>query len=110
MNTYNLTINDKEYRLKLTTRSIVDLEDRLGVNPLAVFGEEKLPKVGDMMFIFHAALQQYNHGISLDDAYSLFDAYLENGNNLMDFVNVLMGIFRVSGLIGETQEDAEAKN
>lgn len=109
MNTMNLNINGKEYRLKLTTRGMVELEGRLGVNPLAIFGEDRLPKIGDMMLIFHAALQPYNHGISLNDAYSLFDAFLDEGKTLMDFVNVLMDIFRVSGLIGNVEED-EAKN
>lgn len=110
MNAYVLQINGKDYRLKLPTRMVVTLEDRLGSNPLAIFDSDGIPKVKDMMLIFHAALQPYNHSISLTDTYDLFDAYLEEGHTLPDFVTVIMEIFRSSGLIASVAEEEEAKN
>lgn len=110
MNAFVLQINGKDYRLKLPTRMIVTLEDRIGANPLAIFGNDSIPKVKDLMLIFHAALQPYNHSISLTDAYDLFDAYLEEGHTLPDFVTVIMEIFRASGLIAPVTEEEEVKN
>ena len=96
---------DKEYKLRLNTRSVVALEKQLGCNPLAIFGDgDTIPTVTTMVCILHAALQPYNHGISMDDAYDIFDAWLNDGHVMTDFIPVIIDIYRESGLI---KEDAE---
>lgn len=99
---YDFTAGNKDYKLKLDTRSIVSLEKKIGCNPLAIFGKgDTIPTVSTMVAVLHASLQPYHHGITIDDAYNIFDAYLEDGNSTTDFINVIVEIYKVSGIINE---------
>lgn len=99
---YDFTAGNKDYKLKLDTRNIVSLEKKIGCNPLAIFGKgDTIPTVSTMVAVLHASLQPYHHGITIDDAYSIFDAYLEDGNSTTDFINVIVEIYKVSGIINE---------
>ena len=98
----------KDYRLRLTTRDIVSLEKRIGCNPLAIFGDgDTLPTITTMVAILHASLQTYEHGLTLDDAYKVFDAWLADGHTMTDFIQVIVDIYKASGLI---QDDRSEKN
>lgn len=103
---YEFIAGGKDYKLKLSTRTIVQLEKRLGMNPLSIFGNgDTMPTITTMVNILHCAAQQYHHNISLDDAYGIFDAWLEDGNSTTDFVKVIIEIYKVSGIIkGEQLE------
>ena len=100
---------NKEYKLRLNTRNIVLLEKQLGTNPLRIFGEdnETIPTITTMVAILHAALQQYQHGISLNDAYDIFDEYLADGNASTDFIPVILEIYKASGIIPNDKETDE---
>lgn len=99
---------DKEYKLRLTTRSVVSLEKQLGMNPLSIFGNgDILPSVTTMVTILHASLQNLQHGIDLTATYDIFDAYLADGHTMTDFLPVIVDIYRVSGLIKNDKEDQE---
>lgn len=99
---YDFTAGNKEYKLRLNTRNIVGLEKKLGCNPLAIFGRgDTIPTVTVMVSVLHASLQQYHHGISIDDAYDIFDAYIADGNSATDFINVIVEVYKVSGIINE---------
>jgi hypothetical protein len=92
-------VGNKVYKLRLNTRNTIALEKALGCNPLAIFGNgDSLPTVSQMVNILWASLQQYEHGISLNDAYDIFDAYLET-HVMTDFLNVIVEVYKVSGLI-----------
>lgn len=107
------TAGGKEYKLRLTTRNIVALERQLGCNPLMIFGIEgdKIPTISDMVAVLHASLQALEHGISLEKAYDIFDAYLEDGHTSVDFIKVIMEVYQVSGIINkELEEEENEKN
>lgn len=109
LNYYNITIGDKEYKCKLTTASIVECEEKLGVNLLQIFFNMRvgqLPTVKQMVTIFHHSLQAYNHEIKLSDSYELFDKWLEN-HQIMQFVAEMVEIFKVSGIIRLDEESSE---
>ena len=90
----------KEYKLRLNTRNIVALEKQLGCNPLGIFGNgDTIPTLTAFVAILHASMQQYHHGITMNDAYTIFDEYLEDGNALTDFIPVVIELYKVSGLI-----------
>lgn len=92
--------DNKDYKLRLNTRNVVMLEKQLGCNPLSIFGDgDKLPTVTEMVNILYCSLLQYNHGISLNDAYDIFDSYLADGHSATDFISVILEIYKVSGLI-----------
>ena len=104
----DFTAGNKDYKLRLSIRSTVALERQLGVNPLMIFGSgDTIPTITVMVQILHAALQQYNHGISLDDAYGIFEAWLNDGNTITDFLPIIIEVYKVSGII---KQDAETKN
>jgi hypothetical protein len=107
---YEFTAGNKTYKLRLNTRNIVALEKQLGCNPVMVFGlnGETIPTVSVMVVILHQSMQALNHGISLDDAYEIFDAYLEDGHTAIDFTKVIFEIYKTSGIIPrETETDAK---
>lgn len=105
---YDFKAGNREYKLRLNTRNIVSLEKQLGCNPLMIFGAdgESIPTVSAMVVILHASLQTYEHGITVDKAYEIFDDYLEDGNSTIDFVNVIMEIYKASGII-KIETDSE---
>lgn len=95
----------KEYKLRLNTRNIVTLEKQLGCNPLAIFGTgDIVPTVTVMVQILHASLQQYQHSLTLNDAYDIFDAYIADGNTSTDFIAVIIDIYKASGIFKDETE------
>ena len=103
----DFSAGNKSYKLRLNTRNVITLEKQLGCNPLAIFGDgDKLPTITEMVTILYCSLIQYNHGISLNDAYDIFDNYLADGNSATDFIQVILDIYKVSGLIkGEDEKN-----
>lgn len=103
----DFTAGDKEYKLRLTTRDIVALEKQLGCNPLAIFGNgDVLPTLTTLVQVLHASLQSMQHGITMNDAYTIFDNYLED-HAMTDFLPVVVEIYKTSGLIKKSEIDAE---
>lgn len=102
---YDFEAGNKNYRLRLNTRNTIALEKQLGCNPLAIFGDgSTLPTVNQMVTILWASLQQYNHGISMNDAFDIFDTYIEDGHVITDFFNVIIEVYKVSGLMPNVEE------
>ena len=88
----------------------MELEKKIGCNPVAIFGEEgtTIPTITVMIQILTASLQKFEHGFTEKDAAELFDKWLEEGNSITDFITVIVEIYKASGLI-RTQEE-ERKN
>lgn len=112
MNYVEFSAGNKDYKLRLNVRNTVMLEKQLGCNPLSIFGDgETIPTITTMVAILHASLQQYNHGISLNDAYDVFDAWLDEGNSSTDFIPIILDIYKASGIIPkDKEEELETKN
>ena len=95
----DFSAGNKDYKLRLNTRAVVALEKQIGCNPLAIFGDgSTMPTITIMVQILHSALQHYHHGISLNDAFDIFDEYLEE-HSASDFLTVIIDIYKSSGLI-----------
>lgn len=107
----DFTAGGKDYKLRLNTRAVVGLEKQLGMNPLAIFGNgDTMPTVTTLIQILHAALQQYQHGISLDDVYDIYDAYIADGHTMTDLLPVIVDLYKVSGLIKDNRRGDAEKN
>ena len=105
MNYSEFHAGDKDARFKLSTRSTVSLEKQLGCNPVAIFGSgDTIPTITTMVRILHASLQSYEHGITLDDAYDIFDKWLEDGHVMTHFIAVIIDIYKASGILKDTEE------
>jgi hypothetical protein len=103
---YNFVAGEKSYKLRLNTKNIVDLEKAIGCNPLLIFGEgDTVPTISVMTAILYHSLQQFNHGINLNEAYNIFDEYLADGNQVTDFIAVILEIYKASGLIKEENNE-----
>jgi hypothetical protein len=97
---YELNVDNKIYKLRLTTFATVQLEKKLNCNPLSIFGDgETIPTVTTMVYILHAALQQYHHNVDINEAYNIFDTWLEDNHSMTDFIAVIIELYKVSGLI-----------
>lgn len=91
---------EKDYKLRLNTRNTVTLEKQLGCNPLSIFGDgETIPTVTALVQVLYCSLLQLNHGITLEDAYNIFDDYLADGHSATEFIPVVLDIYKVSGII-----------
>lgn len=92
---------NKAYKLRLNIRNTVALEKQLGCNPLTIFGTgDTMPTITQMVYILHASLQQYQHGITFMDAETIFEEWLADGNAVTDFLTIIIDIYRASGIIG----------
>ena len=102
MNSYELTIGGKVYPLRLTTKNIVSLEKKIGVNPLAIFGNgDKIPTLTTMLTVFQYALPNATESLT----YDLFDSWLDEGHNVADFIPIILEVYKVSGLIKDIPEN-----
>jgi hypothetical protein len=110
MNYYEFNVEDKTYKLRLTTRNIVALEKAIGKNPLGIFtGENEIPTITEMVSILFYSLQSLQHGIGMNEAYDIFDKYMES-NSLTDFIPVILSIYEVSGIIRNVKGNENEKN
>lgn len=101
----DFTAGNKEYKLRLNTRNTVALEKQLGCNPLSIFGNgDTIPTITIMVQVLHASMQQYEHNITINDAYDIFDNWLSDGHTMTDFLPIIVDIYKVSGLIKDEAE------
>lgn len=111
MNYVELEIKNETYKLRLNTRATVALEKAIGKNPLDIFfnlEDGELPKISDIIMIFHACLQSYHHGFTIDKVYDLFDDYLASGGDIVSIVTVFIEVFQEAGLIPKEGEVEDA--
>mgnify|MGYP006908824005 CR=1 FL=1 len=106
---HTITIKDKDYKARLTARALVELEKKMGTNPVNVFikmgqSEGYMPETSDLILILHASLQAMEHGITLDKTYELFDEMMDEGKSIVDLVNLIVEIFKVSGMYPDNED------
>ena len=85
---YDFEVEGKTYKLRLNTRNVVLLEKALGGNPLSIFKDD----------------------ITLDDTFDLFDKWLAAGHSTIDFINIILEIYKDSGIIPDVDVDVKEKN
>lgn len=103
-----LIINEKSYKLRLTTKASVALEKALGYNAITMFMDIDngvMPKLNDILIVLHAMLQTYNHGLSMDKVYDLFDEYVADGHNMYDLIPLFVEVFQQSGYMPSAKEE-----
>jgi hypothetical protein len=99
-------VKDVEYKLKLTTAAITELEDKLKGNLLLAIQGSSLPSLRIALTIAHAGFKKYEHGITYKDVEKLFDEYLDEGGSQTAFLtDVLSPLYEVSGFFSEAQAD-----
>lgn len=107
-------VDGQEYKLKLTTSAVCQLEEKFKTNLLNLV--DGMPALSTMLTVTHAAMKQWHHGIKYNDVQDLFDKYCDNGGSQTSFLaDVFMEIYNVSGFFSQaladtmTEKIAEAK-
>lgn len=99
-------VGEEEYKLKLKTSTLCDLEEKLGTSLMNVLGNGNMPALKIMLTIAHYAMKDYNANIKFKDVQDIFDRYLEDGGSqLLFFSSVVMDIYKVSGFFTESQAE-----
>lgn len=101
---YEWIVGGNSYRLKLNTSMICKLEEKFGRNLLDVVTANGVPPLAQMLTIVQGAMAPWNHQTSYRDVQALFDKYVSEGGNQMDFYGeVIMQIMAVSGFFTDAQ-------
>jgi hypothetical protein len=106
-NIVELKVGEKTLKLGMKTRQVVALEKALGRSPLNILMEAQegaLPSINDMLVILWAALQQYEHGYSMEAVYDLYDEFIEEGKTMMELLPIIIDVLSVSGYIKVDKE------
>ena len=99
-------VGGKEYKLKLTTAVICQLEDKFKCNLMNILSNYGgMPPLAMMLTIAQGAMKTWEHGIKYTDVQNMFDKYCEDGGTQLSFLtNILIPIFTVSGFFSEDQQ------
>lgn len=99
-------VGDEEYKLKLKTSTLCDLEEKLGTSLMNVLGNGNMPALKIMLTITHYAMKDYNANIKFKDVQGIFDKYVDEGGSQLEFfTKVIMDIYKVSGFFTESQTE-----
>ena len=102
-------VDGHEYKLKLMTQEIVNLESKIGMNLLSVISkaeEGNMPPLKIMLLITHGAMKKFNHGVKEQDVIDLFDKYCDEGGDQLSFMtDVFLPIYQVSGFFSQAQAE-----
>ena len=93
-------VGGKSYKLKLRTNAIVELETKYKTNLMNIMGTGQggMPALSVMLDVAHAAMKDWQHGITKSEVQNLFEKYVnEGGSQLSFYMSVYMEIFAVSG-------------
>lgn len=111
---YTFTVKDTDYKLRLSAKACIDVEKKLGENPVNTIiniannlSNQSIPSLDPILTILHASMTQYNHSVSMNDMYGIYDNYVDEGHNMYELISVIIEVFKVSGLM---PEDTEGKN
>lgn len=99
-------VGGREYKLKLTTAVICQLEDKFKCNLLNILSNSGgVPPLAIMLSITQGAMKSWEHGVKYADVQAMFDKYCEEGGTQLSFMaDVLMPIYSVSGFFSEGQQ------
>ena len=102
-------VGEEEFKLKLTTQEIVNIESKIGTNLLSVISKTEdgsVPPLKIMLLITHGAMKKFHHGIKEQDVITLFDKYCDEGGNQISFMtDVFIPIYQVSGFFSQPQAE-----
>lgn len=106
-----LEIGNEVYKLRLNTRTSIQLEKALGRNPVSMLMDmaegNVLPKRTDIVLMLQAMLQVYHHNFNLDKTMDLYDDYLASGKNDFNMIPIFTEVFQLAGYIGKEEDNNE---
>lgn len=103
------TVAGKDYRLKLTTSSIITLEQKYKCNLLTLLNGShgQIMPLTQMLNIIQGGLLAYEHGVKITKVHAMYTRYVEDGGTQLGLLDeVLLPLYEVSGFFPETQEES----
>lgn len=101
------------YKLRLTLIDVVQLERLLGESPLNILYKAiqgyNFNLEGLIMILYTALLQDGDKKYSIDDAYDIFDDYIENVGDVRSFFLVLLKLFEDMGFISNDNDEEDTE-
>ena len=97
-----LKVKDKELKLRLTASATVQVERKIGRNPVDIvvdMANSRYPKLEEVLTIIWGALQPLEAGYTIEKVYKLYDEYIESGNNMTDLAEIIVKVMTDSGFI-----------
>ena len=79
-------VGANEYKLRLTTGTIMQLEQKFNTSLLNAVMDEGIPPLSTIITILQAALQKFQHGITSYKTGELLDTYFESGKTQIDLL------------------------
>ena len=79
-------VNNKEYKLKLTTATITRLEKDFNAPLMDAMLDDGIPEHSKLVAFIQCAMLKFQHGINTDDVADLIDDYKDEGNNVIDLL------------------------
>lgn len=105
-------INGVTYKLRLDTKNCIALEEKLGHSPLdeiVAVEDGKIPTFSFIITVLYYAMLKYHPGTKLEEVYSIFDTYIENGGSIMDLLPIVLDVFKQSGFFNNPQNKTVEK-
>ena len=107
-------IKEKEYKLCLPMMQMIELEKKLGENPLnklmAMADGNKLPEMDFILDVIHYSLKKYQPKTDRNEAGNFIDEYFaEEENDLTTLIELIFAIFNKSGFFKMNQVEVKAK-
>jgi hypothetical protein len=103
----------KELKLRLTSRTAIELENKIGENPfnelIISMANSKIPTTRFIAENLKAGLQKLEHGYDESKVFDLIDEYIECGGSIMEIVHVIFEMYKVSGFFVPTENQKEEK-
>lgn len=93
-------VDGQEYKLRLGVSDVMNLEKRLGRNPMDLLmgiQQGKLPTLTASLAVIQAAMTKFHHGVAAQDVIRIYERYVDSGNSYTDLLPVITEIFEVSG-------------
>ena len=92
----SMNVNGEEYKLKISSSAAMDAEKKRGKGLLEAAGD--LRSVTTQIILLWASLQMYQHGMSMNTAADLYDAYMDTEDGCLEnLINILVEVMEVSG-------------
>ena len=97
-------VGDSEYKLKLTTRTIEQVENKYRKNILNLVTDDGIPPLSVMLTVIQAAMITWEQGLSYQKIQNLYDKWTEEGGSQTEFyAQIIMPTLAVSGFFTEKQ-------
>ena len=102
---HTITVDGEEYKLRLTASSISTIEKKLNKSLNAALKNTQDNTLETIITILWGARQPFDSSFTFENAQSLFDQYIDDGNSIEELMQEINGLFETSGFFKKGQAE-----